>query len=61
MLTWLIDNMKLQFGEAFLPANLARIEVGIIIQIYHRLMISVRSILLSMDIRPPAHTGLINS
>ena len=35
--------------------------MGLIMQIYQRLMISVHSILLSMDIRPPVHTGLINS
>ena len=30
-------------------------------QIYQRLIVSVHSTLLSMDVRPPAYTGLINS
>ena len=38
-----------------------RIEMGIIMKIYQRLMIGVHSILLAMDIRPPVHTGLIKS
>ena len=61
MLTWLIDYVKLQFGEVLLPVDLMRIGLGILMQIYKRLMISVHSILLSMDVRLLVYTGLINS
>ena len=58
--------MKLKFKKALQTENLARIEVGLIIQIYQRLIISViiiivHSTLLSMDVRLPVHTSLINS
>ena len=61
VLTWLIDYIKLQFREAFKPANLARIEVGPIMKIYQRLMIGVQSTFLSMDVRSSVYTGLINT
>ena len=61
MPTWLIDYVKLKFREVLLPANLKRIEVGLVIQIYQKLIVRVDSIFLSMDLRPPVHTGLINS
>ena len=56
MLTWPIDYVKLQFRQVLQPENLARIEVGLVMQRYQRLMISLHNILLSMDIRLPAHT-----
>ena len=44
VLTLLIDYVKLRFGEALYPANLKKIEVGLIIYIYQRLIIGVHSI-----------------